>query len=231
MFKRLVLHSTTVLLALLCVVLFGQKSYRDLPREAAPDVPVPVVLVSTLYTGVSPSDIETLITIPLETELSGLRDVKKMSSASAEGFSMVTLEFEPEVIIDEALQKVRDRVNRARPKLPNDAELPDVKEISFSDVPVAIVTIAGAVDEQILKEIGEDLAEKASRIPGALEAKVSGGRERQLQVQVDPARLAHYGLSLGDVQSAISNENSNIPGGEIAVGDSSVLIRVPGEFQ
>ena len=104
MLRSLLAHSTTVLLGTLCIFLFGTSSYKGLPREAAPDIPVPVVMVSTPYIGVAPGDIEGLITIPLERELTAVKDVKKMSSTSAEGVSIVTLEFEPEVAMEEAIQ-------------------------------------------------------------------------------------------------------------------------------
>ena len=231
MVKSLVSHSTTVLLAMIAIFLFGLQSYISLPREAAPDIPIPLVMVTTPYIGVSPVDIEGLVSIPMENELANLKDVKKMTSASAEGVSLVYIEFEPDVVIEDAIQKVRDRVNRAKPKLPADAEEPSVQEISFSDVPVLIVTIAGGgLDEEALKELGEALADDATRITGALEANVSGGLTREIRVQVDPIRLTNYALSMDNVASAIRSENSNTPGGNVVVGDSNFLLRVPGEF-
>lgn len=231
MVRLMVNHATTVLVTMVCVVLFGLQSYVDLPREAAPDIEIPVVIVSTPYIGVAPADVEGLITIPIERELASVPDVKKMSSSSAEGVSVVSLEFEPEVDIDEAIQKVRDRVDRARPKLPSDAEDPSVSEVSFSDIPILLLTLAGPVDEQVLKVLGEDIADEATRIQGVLNATVSGGRERQIRVEIIPERLAHYGLSLDNVVTAIQGENVNIPGGNITSGRATFLLRVPGEFR
>jgi len=230
MIRWLVDHATTILLAVMVVFLAGLYSYVTLPREASPDIKIPVVLVSTPYPGVSPKDVESLITIPLENELSGLQDVKEMTSTSAEGVSVITIEFEPDVVIEDALQRVRDRVGQAEPDLPDDAEDTSIREIAFSDIPILIVTIAGEVDEDVLKRLGEDLEEEVSRIPGVLEANLSGGLERQVRVAIDPLRLAHYGLTMDDVVGAISNENVNIPGGTVTTGDGNVLFRVPGEF-
>ena len=229
MLGKILSHSTTVLIGTLCVLLFGWSSYRELPREAAPDIPVPVVMVSTPYVGVAPGDIEALITIPLETELSAVKDVKKMSSTSAEGVSVVAIEFEPDVAMEEAIQSVRDRVGRAKPFLPSDSEEPEVREVSFSDIPILIVTMSGA-SEQELKLLAEKLEDDVSRIAGVLEAQVTGGLTREIRVQADPVRLAYYGISLNDIIGAIQAENVNIPGGEIAVGQGSFLVRVPGEF-
>ncbi|MCO4771051.1 MAG: efflux RND transporter permease subunit [Deltaproteobacteria bacterium] len=231
MFSALIRRSPAVMLAVACLVIFGAISYVGLPRESAPDVKIPVVMVTTVYTGVAPADVESLITIPLENELAGVKDLKKMTSSSSEGVAIVSLEFEPEVIIEEALQLVRDRVNKAKPSLPEDADEPTVREISFSDVPIMLVTIAGPVDETVLKALGENLQDNVKRVPGVLDATLSGGREREIRVEVDPPRLAHFGFSLTDVQNAISGENVNIPGGDVTAGGSSYLVRVPGDFQ
>ena len=116
MIEGIVKRTATVVLTMLCVIIFGSMTYVSLPREAAPDIEIPVVMVSTPYPGVSPEDIETLITNPIESELSGIADLKKMSSTSAEGVSLISLEFEPEANIDESLQRVRDRVSAASAK-------------------------------------------------------------------------------------------------------------------
>jgi multidrug efflux pump len=227
----LVDHSTTVLLAVICIFVAGLSSYISLPRESNPDITIPVVLVSTVYVGVAPEDIEGLVTIPLENELAGLRDVKVMNSTSAEGVSVVSIEFEPDVVIEDALQKVRDQVSKAKPELPEDAEDPSISEISFSDIPIVLVTLAGDVDESVLKKLADHLEEEVTRIPGVLDATVTGGTEREITVEVIPERLSHYGLALHDVTGAIADENVNIPGGTVASGDSTTLVRVPGEFK
>jgi multidrug efflux pump subunit AcrB len=230
MIARVVQASTTVLLAAFCIFVFGMQSYTSMPRESAPDIPIPVVMVTTAYIGVAPADIEGLITIPMENELASLQDVKAMRSTSTEGASIISIEFEPDVDIDSAMQTVRDKVNRAKPKLPADAEEPSVREISFSDFPILIVTLAGSLDEEGLKELAEPLQDRISRIPGVLEVSLTGGMTREIQVQIDPIRLAHYALGLQDVVNAIRDENVNIPGGNVSATDASILLRVPGDF-
>ncbi len=231
MIRFMVRNRATVMLVVVCVFLFGMLSYQSLPRESAPDVEVPFVMVSTPYVGVAPKDIESLITTPIESELSGIKDLKRMSSISAEGVSLISLEFEPEVDISEVLQRVRDRVARARPDLPADAEETEVREISFSDFPIMIVTLAGSVDDVRLKSYAEDLQDVLKRVPGVLDAKISGGRTREIHVNVNPHRLMHYGLSLVDVQNAIRGENVNIPGGDVRAGSAAYLVRVPGDVK
>jgi len=230
MITWLVDHVTTVSIAVASVFLFGLLSYVTLPRESSPDITIPVVIVTTPYVGVSPEDIETLISVPMENELASVRNVKVMRSASAEGVSIVSLEFEPDAVIEDALQRVRDRVSRVRPTLPADAEESTVREISFSDIPVVLITLAGDVSEDALKGLAETLQDDLGRIDGVLDVDLTGGTERQVSVQVLPGRLQHYGLSLNDVVGAIGDENVNIPGGNIEVGRGNFLLRVPGEF-
>ncbi|MDD9967859.1 MAG: efflux RND transporter permease subunit [Myxococcales bacterium] len=231
MFRTILDKSATVLLVTVCILIFGTVTYLSLPRESNPDVKVPVVLVTTPYIGVSPADMESLVTVPVENELAGIKDLKTMRSTSAEGVSIVFLEFEPEVVIEEAMQRVRNRVDRARPKLPEDVEETEIKEISFSDMPIMLVTIAGPVDETELKRLGEDLEDEASRLPGVLDTTLTGGLERRIFLQIDPDRLNHYGLSLDDVIGAVANENVNVPGGNVESGSANFLLRVPGEFE
>lgn len=230
MIAWLVERKSFVYLLVFCTVAFGAFTYAFLPREASPDVEIPLITVTTPYLGVSPEDIEALVTVPLENELAGVKDLKKMSSTSYEGVSVIFMEFEPEVDIQDALQRVRDRANRARSKLPADAEDTEINEINFSDFPILLVTLGGPVDELVLKDLGERLEDDIRRIPGVLDATLSGGREREIQIHVDPNRLSHYGLSLGDVIGAIRDENVNVPGGDVRTGDSNVLLRIPGEI-
>jgi CzcA family heavy metal efflux pump len=231
MIEFVVRNRPVVLLAVICIFLFGGLTYRSLPRESFPDIDVPVVMVTTPYIGVSPEDIEALITIPLENELAGLKDLDQMTSTSAEGASIIALEFQPEVVIEDALQRVRDRVNRVTPELPDDAEDTEIREVSFADFPIMIITIAGAVDEEQLKTLGEKLEEDLDRVNGVLESNLSGGRTREIQVQVDPFRLQHYSLGMNDVVGAVAEANVNIPGGDVGAGDARFLVRVPGEFE
>ena len=228
--RWLVGHPTTVWIAAICVFAFGLMSYATLPRESSPDITIPVVVVSTPYVGVSPEDIETLLTVPMENELASLKNIKIMRSTSAEGISVVVIEFEPDTVIEDALQRVRDRVGRVRPTLPADAEEPSVSEISFSDIPVVLITLAGSVGEQQLKQLAEDLQDDLTRVDGVLEVDLTGGTDREVKVQVLPERLAHYSLSLSDVTGALADENVNIPGGDVEAGPGNFLLRVPGKF-
>ncbi len=231
MIEGIVRRTSTVLLLAFCVLVLGTCDYMKLPREAFPEVEIPVVMVTTPYPGVSPEDIESLLTTPLENDLAGVKNLKKMSSSSAEGISLITLEFEADADLQESLQLTRDRISTAKLSLPPDAEETSVSEISFSSFPVLIVTLSGPVDEELLKSLGEDLQDEMKGVKGVLDAKLSGGRQREIRVQIDPTRLEHYSLSMNDVINAIRDENVNVPGGALRVGDANFLLRVPGEFR
>jgi multidrug efflux pump subunit AcrB len=223
-------NRTSVFILTFIVLIIGIFSYSSLPREAAPDVAIPLVIVSTPYFGVSPEDIESLITQPIEKELNAISEVKKITSSSAEGFSMIQAEFESGYNIDDALQKVREKVDKAESKLPKDVEKPNIIEINFSEFPIMTYNISGPVGLVKLKDIADDLKDEFENINGVLEVKISGGLEREVQVNVDAEKLSHYNIRFADVINAIQNENKTIPGGSIDVQNSSFLVRVPGEF-
>ena len=115
-------NRTTVGVLGLLIILVGGYSYMSLPREAAPDIPIPYILVTTIYEGVSPEDIETSVTMKIEKELNGVRGVEEITSSSAEGMSLISVEFDPDVPSEVALQRVRDRVDLANAELPLDTE-------------------------------------------------------------------------------------------------------------
>ncbi|PLX88545.1 MAG: AcrB/AcrD/AcrF family protein [Desulfuromonas sp.] len=222
---------STVFALMLIIFVVGVYSYIVLPRESAPDITIPYVLVVTPYEGVASEDIENLITRPLERKLKGLKDVEEMRSVSAEGSSMITVEFMPDVDIDTALQWVREKVDQAKGDLPTDLEDdPSVMEINLSEFPILMVAVSGNADETILKGVGEELSDRIEEIPGVLDVVMSGGREREIRVEFDPERLAAYQISLTEVIQSISRENVNIPGGSIDIGAGKYLLRIPGEF-
>ncbi len=229
--RWLVDHAVTVAIGVLGILLFGIISYVTLPREASPDITIPVVIVSTPYIGVSPEDIESLVTVPMERKLKDLRDVDKMTSTSMEGASVVVLEFNPDAEIEDALQKVREKVDAAERDIPEDAEDTVVSEISFSDIPIFMVSMTGPIDEEDLKQLGEDLADEIEAVPGVLDVTISGGLRRELKVYANPDRMALYDVSFNDIMFGLQAENVNIPGGTVDAASSNYLLRIPGELK
>ena len=136
-------HRITVYVFVSVLILFGGSAYISLPKGAAPDITIPVIVVSTLYIGAPPQDVEDLITRRIEKELQGLENVKEIRSSSVEGAATITVEFNPNVDIDGAFQRVKDKVDLAVPELPGDAEDPMVMEINFSNIPMMVINMAG----------------------------------------------------------------------------------------
>jgi len=221
--------SVIVLVAI--VVTMGLISYRSVPKEAAPEVQIPLIAVNTVYPGVSPGDMETLVTRVIEEELNTIADVKTLSSTSVEGYSSITAEFMAGGDMNEALQKVREKVDLARPQLPADANDPVIMEFVTSDFPIMQVNISGEYSLVQLKEVATDLQEELERNPAILEVRQSGGLEREVKVDVDLPKLHFYNLGFNDVVTAIASENLTVPGGSIDVGHQKFLVRVDGEFR
>lgn len=223
-------NPTSVLVIMFMIVVMGIMAYVRIPKEASPEITIPNILVNTIYPGASPADVESIITRPLERELATIDDIKILSSSSVEGYSMVNVEFNAGTDMDEALSQVREKVDLARPELPGEVEEPRVIEINMSDFPIMQVNISGEYSQVRLKEIAEELQDRIEGIPEVLEANLSGGLEREVQVNVDLPRLKYYNLTFSDVMTAILMENITIPGGTIDVGHLKYLVRVPGEF-
>ncbi|HWV58724.1 MAG TPA: efflux RND transporter permease subunit, partial [Longimicrobiales bacterium] len=223
-------HRTSVLVVVAIITILGLTSYLAVPKEASPEVTVPVIAVSTIYAGASPRDVETLVTRKIEEELNTIPEITVLTSTSVEGVSSVVAEFDVSMDMEAALRKVREKVDLAKPELPADAEEPTVLEFNLSDWPIMQVNISGEYGLVRLKEVAEDLQERLEQIPALLEVRLAGGLEREVMVDVDLSRLQYYGLSFDDVIDAIREENLNIPGGSIDVGTVRYPVRVAGEF-
>ncbi len=226
-----IMRRSTVFALMLIIIIAGLFSYITLPRESNPDITIPIIMVQTTYEGAASEDVENLITLPLERKLRAVKDTKEIRSVSAEGASMIEVEFNADVDIDEALQRVRDKVDQAVGELPADLENdPAVIEINLSEWPILMVAISGDVSERVLKKIAEEMEDRIEEIPGVLEVDVTGDREREIRVEFDPDRMAAYRLSFTEIRSLIQRENVNVPGGSIDLGSGKYMLRIPGEF-
>ncbi|MDL1964764.1 MAG: efflux RND transporter permease subunit [Deltaproteobacteria bacterium] len=225
-------NRTSVLVLAIIILFVGGYCYSILPRESNPDITIPNVFVSTSYKGVSSSDIETSITIKIEKKLKGLDRVKKIQSVSSEGLSQINIEFLPGTDIDDVIQKVKDKVDEAKQELPGDLEDdPSVFEVNFSEMPIVVFSFSGTCGITRLKEIADDLEEEIESIHGVLEAEVTGGREREIRIEVDPDKLAYYRIPITAFENAVYSENQNTSGGSITLGDGRYQLHVPGEFE
>jgi multidrug efflux pump len=224
-------NRVAVYILMVIILLLGWRSYQALPREAAPDVSIPLAIVSTPYVGVSPSDVEGLVTQPLERNLKSLKDLKQITSSSKEGLSTIRVEFNVGVDIEDALRRVRDEVSSTRPELPSDILDPIVTEINISEFPIMFVNVGGGVGLPKLKAVAKNLQDKFESIPGVLRADISGALEPEVRVQCDVNLLNGYRISFDDIANAIRAENVSIPGGSIDDTRMTYSVRIPGEYK
>ncbi len=225
-------RQVTVLTLLVFILIAGVYCYITLPRESFPDITIPYVFVTTTYEGVAPEDMEELITIPIERKLKGISDVEEIRSTSAEGIATVAVKFLPKVDIDDAVQKVRDKVDQAKKDLP--AELPDdpvIQEVNFSDLPVIRVVLSGPFSLRRLQKFAEDLEDRIEGVPGVLDARLSGGLEREIHVEFDLDRVGAYQFPFSGLINAVTKSNVNMPGGSMDIGEAKYLVRVPEDFK
>ncbi len=223
-------NRTTVGVLIVVIIVFGTYSYISMPRESSPDVPIPYVVITTTYEGVSPEDIESSVTIKIEKELAGLKGVKEITSSSAEGTSVIVIEFLPDVNIDDAMQYVRDKIDLAKAELPDDAEEPSQREINIAEFPIMMINISGSISPVRLKVIADNLEDVIETIPGVLDCDVLGALEREIRVEIDQDQVAAYGLTIPEIINLIPSENVNISAGGLETPGTRFNVRIPAEF-
>ncbi len=225
-------NRVTVYVLAVSTMVLGVYTYVRLPKELLPDVVVPTMLVTTIYPGTSPADVEKLVTKPIEKQLKAVAGVTKVRSYSAQDVSTIVVEFETTVDPAVAKQRVQDAVDRAKAELPTDlAEDPRVLEIDFSEFPIMQVSIAGDIPLAQLKRYAEDMRDRIEALPQIRRVDIVGLPEREVRVEVDPYRLWALGLSLSDVEQAIRRENLNVSAGELSAGGLRLNVRVAAELQ
>ena len=223
-------RSRLVIAALVMLLVAGWVSWVEIPKEAEPDVRIPIIYVSMIHQGISPEDAERLLVRPMEQELRSIESVKEMRATAFEGGAFVLLEFEAGFDGDRALADVRQEVDQAKPNLPADTEEPTVHEVNISLFPVLVVTLSGDVPERTLLQIARDLRDRIESIPAILEAPIVGMRDEQVEIIVDPVRVESYGLSADQVVQQVARSNQIIAAGALDTGHGRFSIKVPGLF-
>ena len=219
-----------IFIMILVIGLAGFNAYKSIPREAAPDIQIPLLIVTIPFPGASPEDVESLITNKAEQELQTIKNLKKIKSTSSESVAVLTLEFTSDFDISDARTKVREKMDQIKPDFPSDAEDYQITEINLSEQPLMILNIAGDMGLLGLTDLADKVKEEIEGIPGILEVRRAGGLEKEIRVYVNPEKLNYYNLDLNLVSTSIRSENTNLPGGSVTMGPTKYLIRVPGEF-
>ncbi|NOT40088.1 MAG: efflux RND transporter permease subunit [Alphaproteobacteria bacterium] len=214
--------------ALVAVLVMGTVAYFSIPKEADPDIPVPFFSVVTILPGISPEDAERLIVRPLETQLKTVEGLKRMTSTASQGYAAIQLEFDVNFDKNLARQRVQEKVDVARPELPQDSEEPQVNEFNIALEPVISIVLSGTVQERTMLRTAQRLEREIESIPGVLSAELSGEREEVLEVVIDPARVQSFGVSSSDLFRVVTANNQLIPAGNVDTGRGRFAVKVPG---
>lgn len=220
-----------VYLIILMILVWGISSFIQLPRENQPEVVIPYGIVSTQYNGASPKEMEALITDKIEAALDDIEEVKTLKSNSSYSSSIVFAEFEMDADMDKMLNKMRSKISDITNDLPDGASTPIVSDLATNNTPIMIMNISGNYDLAQLKTYAKDIKKELQQIHNVGDIEIIGGVEREIQIQVDPLKLATYNLSLADIERTISSAHLNYPGGSLELDKKNYNIRTVGEYK
>ncbi|GAB5501236.1 MAG: efflux RND transporter permease subunit [Pseudohongiellaceae bacterium] len=222
-------RARTTLSVFVATMITGFVAYLAIPVELNPDVEVPVIVTTIIHDGISPEDAERLLSKPAELELKTLDGITQIDSFSSENAATVIVEFDIDFDSNTAVADVREAMNRAKARFPQNTEEPLIQEISAATVPVVQIAIAGeGVPQRTLLRIAEDLQREIEILPAVLEANMVGNREELLEAVVDPAKLETYGISNSAIVQTVTSNNRLIPAGQVNTGQGSFPVKVPG---
>jgi multidrug efflux pump len=212
---------------LLFLVVAGTMSYISIPKEAEPDIKIPIIYVSLSYSGISPEDSERLLLRPMETKLKNITGIKEMRSAAYQGGGNVVIEFMAGADLAKALDDVRNKVSDAKPDLPQGADEPTVNEVNISEFPVLVVTLSGDVPERALTRAARELRDRIEEVGGVLEASLQGARDDLVEVIIDPVKLSSYGMNLDQLIAGVNASNSVVAAGALEGEEGRYAVKVP----
>jgi multidrug efflux pump len=224
-------NTRVVIATILVVLVAGLLAFMNIPKEADPDIPIPVIVVQASYPGISPEDSERLLVKPLETNLRSVEGLKTITARAYTGFAVVILEFDVNFNKQKALEDVRAQVDEARGLLPAETDPPTVQEFNTSLNPVIAVSLSGQVPERTLLHLARDLKDQIKLVPTVLDVDIGGDRPEMLEVVIDPAKLESFGISQQEMFNAVSNNNRLIAAGLIDTGHGSFAVKVPGVIE
>lgn len=212
---------------LVFLILSGTLAYISIPKEAEPDVQIPIIYVSMHLDGISPEDSERLLLRPLETALKSIQGIKKMTATAYQGGGNVLMEFQAGADLAKAKNDVKDKVDDARRDLPTEMDDPTVNEVNISEFPVLVVTLSGDVPERVLNATARALRDRIEEVPGVLDAALQGVREDLVEIVIDPAKLSSYGLRPDTMIAGFNANNRLIAAGSLEGEEGRYAIKVP----
>ncbi|MCC5516285.1 acriflavin resistance protein [Vibrio splendidus] len=224
-------RARTMLSLLALILVAGIVTYITIPKESSPDITIPIIYVSVGHQGISPTDAERLLVRPIEQELRSIEGVKEMTATAAEGHASVVLEFNVGVDLTKAMADVRDAVDLAKPKLPEDSDEPTVNEVTLaSEQPVLSVVLFGTVPERTIVQIARELGDKLESYRQILEVDIAGDRDDIVEIIVDPLLMESYSLDQADIYNLIALNNRVVAAGFVDTGYGRFSVKVPSVF-
>ncbi|MET3287854.1 UNVERIFIED_CONTAM: HAE1 family hydrophobic/amphiphilic exporter-1 [Brevibacillus sp. OAP136] len=222
----------TIMMLAIAVLIFGFISLPKLAVDLYPELNFPVAIVVTSVDGGTPSEVEKLVTKPIEESVGTVANIKRVTSNSAEGASQVIVEFNWGVDMDQATLNLRDKVDQVRGALPDSAKSPRILRLDPNSMPIITLAVTGESDIVKLKALVENVMKpRLERIDGVASVGISGGKTREVEVELDPNRIAAYGLTLDQIQQAVMSTNISGAAGVIRQGDAKINIRLQSEFK
>jgi multidrug efflux pump subunit AcrB len=224
-------NKISVYVLVFIISVFGLINYFSIPKEQIPDIVIPMIDINTIYPGTSPSDMENLVTRPLEKNLKSMSGVKKITSRSVQDFSAIIVEFNTGIEIKDAKQKVKDAVDKTKKDLPTDPSFidPSVMEIDLSEIPIQYINLSGDIPLDRLKKYADDMQDRIESLKEITRVEIGGALTREIQVDVDMYKMKAASLTFRDIEQAVSLNNMTVSGGNIDLQQMSRSIRVVGE--
>jgi len=221
-----------IIMFVLALIVLGFKMRSQMPEELTPKIDIPYITIVTTYPGAGPSEIETLVSEPIEKAVTSSGNLKNVTSTSQDGVSTVMLEFEMGTNLEGAAADVRDKVGAIRQLLPKDADDPKVLKLDIASFPILTIGLTGPLSSKELRILADDvISDRLSKVGGVAAVNVNGGDQREISVAVDKNRLDAYGVGIDKVVNAIKAANLNVPAGSIKEGARDYSIRTVGEYQ
>lgn len=224
-------HQKFTFVLILGILIMGFLAIFTMPKEANPEVKIPIAVVVTPFIGASSEDVELLVTDPIEDQVLSLDGVDEVSSSSSKGLSSIVVQYNADEDMDEKLTELKDAVDSAAVDLPDEAEDSIVQKIQFSDEPILVFAVGGPYPLESLTEMAEDLADEMERVSGVSSVQVLGSKTREIQVLIDPLALEQYSISLAQVTQTISLANADIPIGFIETAGEEFTLRLDGQLE
>jgi HAE1 family hydrophobic/amphiphilic exporter-1 len=232
-FLKIIIARPTVVVVLFTVLaFFGVLSFNNLNQELMPDMSMEAVFISTIYPGAGASEVENSVTKKIEDAMSSLESVDNITSVSMENFSMVTVELKSGTDINRSLQNAQRKINAIRGNLPDEAEEPSLVDFNMSDIPIMTIGATSRMDETAFYDLmDKEIKPMLERIPGIGSVSLTGGQEREIQVNLNEERMSAYGLSILEVSNLLLTSNLDFPTGKVKNEKEQILIRLQGKYQ